>query len=198
MSCGEEDVIEVSRGHKPSALNNWRSTLTVTLTCVAWRSVVPSARAQKSESPTMVASLSISTIQPEFFLTTAHERANYQALRLTHSISTRIIEPTHALTDGEAWEQFETEFGPQHPSPSPVQRQIETAKYVLDTTVFAVDRFVKSLRDHADFNFDQGHLRHAPVTPLGRSRDDPHVKLDLDLTHGRPYAGVRLVIPFGN
>jgi hypothetical protein len=28
--------------------------------------------------------------------------------------------------------------------------------------------------------------------------DNPQVKLDLDLTHGRPYLGARVVIPFGN
>ena len=191
-------MIDVSRGRNQSTPADWRSILTVILACVAGWSVVPSARAQKPVSPTVMALLSISPIQPEFFLTSVREQTNYQALRSIKPVDSRLIEPHRALTDNEAWQQFETEFAPQHPSPSPVKHQIETAKYGIDTTAFAVDRFVKSIRDHADFNFDQGHLRHAPVTPLGRSRDDPHVKLDLDLTHGRPYAGVRVVIPFGN
>ena len=96
------------------------------------------------------------------------------------------------------WEKFDSEFRPEHPSQSPIKRQIETAKFGLDTTVFAVDNFVKSIREHADFSFDRGRLQRTPVTSLGKSRNNPRVKLDLDLTHGKPFAGLRVVIPFGD
>lgn len=118
------------------------------------------------------------------------------------SVRERPDRPVPALhrapTDADAWDKFEGEYRPEPRSPSPVKRQIETAKYGLDTTAFAVDRFVKSIRDHADFEFDQGSFRHTRANSRGRFLDNPQVKLDLDLTHGRPYLGARVVIPFGN
>lgn len=143
-------------------------------------------------------SLSVSTIQPEPILSSVRERPDRQtprhAARDHWPITTLRREPTEA----EAWEKFESEFRPEQRSPSPVKRQIETAKYGLDVTVFAVDRFVKSIRNHADCNFDQGRLRRTRANALGESQDNPRVKLDLDMTHGKPYVGARGVIPFGN
>ena len=193
-----EDVMNVSSGRKPSTLNNWRSTLTVTVACIACWSVVPYATAQKSESPVQIASLSVSTIQPEFFLTSVRERPDRPAPRVAERTDWSIVTPHRPPTDVEAWEKFDSEFRPEQRSPSLVKRQIETAKYGLDMTAFAVDRFVKSIRDHADFEFDQGDLRRTRANSRGGFLDNPRVKLDLDLTHGRPYAGVRVVIPFGN
>ena len=145
-----------------------------------------------------MASLSVSTIQPEFILTRVREQPDCPAPRGAE----RIEWPLPALhgkpTDIEAWEKFDSEFRPAHRSPSPVKRQIETAKYGLDTTTFAVNRFVKSIRDHADFEFDQGHMRRTRANSRGGFLDNPRVKLDLDFTHDKPYAGVRLVIPFGD
>jgi hypothetical protein len=100
--------------------------------------------------------------------------------------------------DTEAWGRFEENFAPQETSKSSVKRQIINAKYDLDTTVFAVDRFVKSIRDHADFEIERGELRRTPADLRGDYLGKPRVKLDLDLTHGTPYVGARLVIPFGN
>jgi hypothetical protein len=101
-------------------------------------------------------------------------------------------------TDTEAWEKFESEYRPEQRSPSPLKRQIETAKYGLDTTVFAVDRFVKSIRNHADFEFDQGRLHRTRTNSRGGFLDNPRVKLDLEMLRDKPYVGVRVVIPFGN
>ena len=89
-------MIDVSRGRNQRTPTDWRSTLRVTLACVAWWSVVPSARAQKSVSPTVMASLSISTIQPEFFLTSVSEQTNYQALRSIKPVGSRLIKPHRA------------------------------------------------------------------------------------------------------
>ncbi len=102
-------------------------------------------------------------------------------------------------TDAEAWESFETEYSPRQKSPSPIKRQIETAKYGLDTAVFAVDRFVKNVQSQADFSFDQGSLRRTRAVSLERPRNSPRVKLDLNMWPGsRPYVGVQLIIPVGN
>ena len=181
-----------------SIANRWHSIVTVTVAWIACWSVVPSAAAQKSESPMVMASLSVSTIQPEFILTRVRERPDCPAPRVAERTDWPLPMRRHKPTDAEAWEKFESEFRPEQRSPSPVKRQIETAKYGLDTTVFAVDRFVKSIRDHADFEFDQGHMRRTRANSRGGFLDNPRVKLDLEMLRGKPYAGVRVVIPFGN
>ena len=183
---------------KRSILTHWRSTLAVTVACIACWSAVPSATAQKSQPPVLIASLSVSTIQPEFFLSSVRERPDRPAPQVIERTDWPIRVFHRKPTDAEAWEKFESEYRPEQRSPSLVKRQIETAKYGLDTTVFAVDRFVKSIRDHADFEFDQGRLRRTRANSRGGFLDNPRVKLDLDLTHGTPYLGARVVIPFGN
>jgi hypothetical protein len=120
-----------------------------------------------------------------------------------HALTEREIQPmlmSHRKpTDAEAWESFEAEYSPPQKSSSPVKRQIETAKYGLDTAVFAIDHFVKNVQSQADFSFDQGSLRRTPETALEGPRNNPRVKLDLDMWQGsKPYLGVRIIIPFGN
>ncbi|MGD0652442.1 MAG: hypothetical protein ABSA97_15095 [Verrucomicrobiia bacterium] len=186
----------MSSHSKHGILSHWRSIVSETVACVSCWSAVPSATAQKSESPSLIAFLSVSTIPAESIRTNISERIDRQAL--TERDRQAILMPHRKPTDAEAWEKFESEFRPEQRSPSPVKHQIETAKYGLDVTVFAVDRFVKSITNHADFEFNQGRLRRTPANPLERSLGNPRVKLDLDLTHGRPYLGARVVIPFGN
>ncbi len=178
--------------------DRWHSILTVTVACVACWLAAPSAPAQKSESLMVMASLSVSTIQPDFIL----NKVRAQPDRPTPQIIERSDWPLPVLhgkpTDAEAWEKFEAEYEPQRPSPSLIKRQIETAKYGLDTTVFAVDRFVKSIRDHADFEFDHGNVHRTHAKSSVAFLDNPRVKLDLDMLRAKPYVGVRIVIPFGN
>ena len=110
-----------------------------------------------------------------------------------------ILMPQRKPTDTEAWVRFEAEYSPPQESSSPVKRQIENTKYGLDTAVFAVDRFVKNVQSQADFSLDQGSLRRTRATSFGELRNSPRVKLDLDMgLGGRPYVGVRIIIPIGN
>jgi hypothetical protein len=141
--------------------------------------------------------LSVSPITAASIRTNISERTDRQAP------AERELQPmlmSHGLpTDAEAWERFEAEYSPPQKSPSPIKRQIETAKYGLDTALFAVDRFTKNVQSQADFRFDRGSLRRTRTTFLEGSRHSPRVKLDLDLWQGgKPYLGVRLIIPFGN
>jgi hypothetical protein len=145
-----------------------------------------------------MASLSVSTIQPEFMLTSVREQPDRPPPRVAERTDWPLPLLHRKPTDTEAWEKFDSEFRPEKRSPSPVKRQIETAKYGLDTTVFAVDRFVKSIRDHADFEFDQGNLRRTRTNSREGFLDNPRVKLDLDMLRDKPYVGARVVIPFGN
>jgi hypothetical protein len=149
-------------------------------------------------SPILVASLSVSTIQAEPTLNSVREQPDQQTLRPIEGDVRPITVPHRKATDAEAWEKFEAEFRPERRSSSSIKHQIESAKYGLDTTLFAVDRFVKSIRDHADFELDQGRLRHTRANPSGGFLDNPRVKLDLDMLRSKPYIGVRVVIPFGN
>jgi hypothetical protein len=188
----------VSRYSQHSSLSHWRSTISGTVACVSCWSTVPSALAQEPVSPSLIAFLSVSTIPPDCLRSNINnERTKRQAL--TERELQPVLMPHRTPTDAEAWVRFETEYSPPQKSPSPIKRQIETAKYGLDTALFAVDRFIKNVKNQADFSFDQGSLRHTRATPFGESLINPRVKLDLDMWQGsRPYVGVRLIIPFGN
>ncbi len=144
-----------------------------------------------------MASLSVSPITAESIRTNISERID--RLALTEREPRPVLVSSLKPTDAEAWEQFEAEYSPPQKSPSLIKRQIETAKYGLDTAGFAVDRFVKNVQSQADFSFDQGSLRHTRAISLGGSGNSPRVKLDLNVWQGgRPYLGVQLIIPVGN
>jgi hypothetical protein len=144
-----------------------------------------------------MASLTVPPITASSIRSNISERTDRQ-LPAERELQPMLI-PHRKPTDAEAWEGFETEYSPPQKSPSLVKRQIETAKYGLDTAVFAVDRFVKNVQSQADFSFDQGSLRRTGAISLGRSRNSPRVKLDLNVWQGgRPYLGVQLIIPVGN
>lgn len=195
ISAPREQEIVVSTYSKHGILSHWRSTLSATVACLSCWSAAPSATAQ--ESPSLIAFLSISTIPTGSVRNTISERADLRAL--TERDRQAILTSHRQPTDAEAWERFDAEYKPPQKSPSPVKRQIETAKYGLDTTVFAVDRFVNSIANHADFSFDQGNLRRTPAASHGESRNNPRVKLDLNMWQsGQSRLGVRIIIPFGN
>jgi hypothetical protein len=137
-------------------------------------------------------------MQPEFILNTVRERPDRPAPQVIERTDWAIPVLHRKPTDADAWDKFEAEYRPEPRSPSPVKRSIETAKYGLDTTLFGIDRFVRSIRDHADFEFEQGSFRRTRANSHGGLLDNPRVKLDLDMLRSKPYLGVRVVIPFGN
>jgi hypothetical protein len=137
-----------------------------------------------------MASLSMSPPAP------ASIRSNRQDLAVGE-IQPMLV-PHRKPTDAEEWERFEADYCPLHKSASRIKRQIETAKYGLDTATFALDRFVKNVQRQTDFCFDQGSLHRTQASSLGGPRNCPRVKLDLDMWQGdKPYVGVRIIIPFG-
>lgn len=161
--------------------------LTVTAECLVWWVVVPSAAAQTSEAPVLVSALTIARLTPEIHPPRAVKRVEHP-IPVLH----------RRRSDADAWERFDAEFRLPKKSPAFVKRQVETAKYGLDVAVFSVDRFVKNVRESADFHLEDGRWsRTAPDRP-GVYQTQIRVKLDLDLTHGKPYFGARLVIPIGN
>ena len=183
---------------KHSIRSHWRSTIAGTVACVSCWSAVPSATAQESKSPSLMAFLSVSTITTESTIrSNLSERTDRQVL--TEREFQPMLRPQRQPTDTEAWERFEAEYKPPQKSLSPIKWQIETAKYGLDTAVFAVDRFVKNVENQADFSFDRGSLRRTRAASSGELLGNPRVKLDLDMWQGsQPYVGVQVIIPFGN
>jgi hypothetical protein len=143
-----------------------------------------------------MASLSVPTTTAAPSRTNINERTDRQVLTLRESQP--MLMSDHKPTSAEAWERFEADYSPSQKSPSPVKRRIESAKYGLDTAVFAVDRFFKNVQSHADFSLDQGSLRRTPAASPGELLGNPRVKLDLEMWRGStPYVGVRVIIPFG-
>jgi hypothetical protein len=142
-----------------------------------------------------MASLSVSTTTTGSSRSNTNERTGRQVLTLRESQP--MLMPDRKPTGTEAWVNFEADYSPPQKS-SPIKRQIENAKYGLDTAVFAVDRFFKNVESQADFSLDRGSLRRTPASALGEVLRNPRVKLDLEMGQSaRPYVGVRIIIPFG-
>jgi hypothetical protein len=143
----------------------------------------------------MMAFLSVSTTTAASNRTNASERTYRQALTLREAQP--VLMSDRKLTSDEAWARFETDYSPTQKS-SAIKRPIESAKYGLDTCVFAVDRFFKNVENQADFSLDRGSVRHTREIPFGELLRNPRLKLDLEMGQSaRPYVGVRLIIPFG-
>jgi hypothetical protein len=186
----------MSRCRKYSILSHWHSTLSGTAVCLSCWSTVPSVTAQESQSPPLMASLSVSTITAAAGRTNTNQRTDRQVVTLRESQP--MLMSDRKPTSAEAWERFEAEYSPSQKSPSPIKRQIESAKFGLDTAVFAVDRFFKNVENQADFSLDRGGLRPTREIPFGEALRNPRVKLDLEMGQSaRPYVGLRIIIPFG-
>jgi hypothetical protein len=120
----------------------------------------------------------------------------------------RPIDTDYAASRVDRWEKFETEFGIAEPEHSPVFRSVQAAKYNLDRLVFAASEFSRNLSDVTDFELDHGRLYHVSAAgtqvweePSSSSAPIPrnvHLGLDVNVAQGKPYVGVKLVIPFGN
>lgn len=186
----------MSRSSKRSIFSQWHSTISGTVVCLSCWSAVPTARAQQSESPSLMASLSVPTTTAASSRTNSSERADYQALTVRERQP--ILMSDRKPTSDEAWERFEADYSPSRKSLSPIKCRIESVKYGLDTAVFAVDRFMKNVESQADFSLDRGGLHRTQATTPGELLGNPRVKLDLEMWRGTaPYVGVRIVIPFG-
>jgi hypothetical protein len=177
------------------------------IACVVFWMILASVRAQDSP-PALVASLSASTTQTEFFLSNASDRTAPTSMRTLATGTRRIVAKERANTDDEAWSQFEAEYRPQSSIGSPIKHQIESAKYGLDCAVFAFRRLSRSIDGAVRFKLDRGRVQRVsadsvPVrryssNPLTSVLEDAYVKLDVQMPPNKPYVGVRFVIPLGN
>jgi hypothetical protein len=105
------------------------------------------------------------------------------------------------------WEKFETEYGMGEPEHSAVLRSMQSAKYNLDRVVFAANEFSRNLSSLTEYEFDHGRLTHVPAAapqsgdelrPLMTVPRNVRLGLDVNVAEGRPYLGVKLIIPVGD
>lgn len=120
--------------------------------------------------------------------------------------------PKRELTQGERWEKFEAEFGIHEKDPSLIKGSIESAKYRLDRTVFALNEFVQNVEHALSFDYGLRTLGRGSSTsesaravssssiPLWDAIENARFKsdIDLDVPGGRAFVGVRLVLPIGD
>lgn len=128
------------------------------------------------------------------------------AARLSDSADSSLQSPHRALTSGARWEKFEAEFGLREKNPSMVMGSVESAKYTLDRTTFAVTDFIEQT---LKFDYQLSTLGHSstPSSSAQRVYSDPildawqnaRFKSDVNMNAatGGPYFGVRLELPLG-
>jgi hypothetical protein len=114
-------------------------------------------------------------------------------------------------TSGERWEKFETEFGIGKKDPSMIKASMESAKYRLDRSLFGMQEFVHDVQTAVSFDCELrtlGHMSSSTRHPVASSVPIPwwdtmekarfQSDIDLNMTGGRAFVGVRLVLPLGN
>jgi hypothetical protein len=104
------------------------------------------------------------------------------------------------------WDRFDAEFGIQNQRTTAVTEPIARVKYGADVVLFSLDALVNTIEDAMELRYSHGRIRRAaaahndPDDGLTRltgplTLEDARLKFDLELTSGKPYLGVRLVIP---
>jgi len=116
----------------------------------------------------------------------------------------------NALTAGERWEKFEAEFGITNRSSSTMVGSMESAKYQLDKSTFAIQEFANNVADALRFDYGWSDLTGSKpssttdppqpnANPILDSLENARFKSDIDLNLiGGSFVGVKLVLPFGN
>ena len=127
---------------------------------------------------------------------------------MSESDAWRVTHARHKNASADRWEKFEAEFGITEKEPSLVLGTMQTAKYNLDTILFTVDDFAQNVSDAFQLEYDAGRFRRVPTSGERSGRessrslvavaDNARLGLDLNFNGGKPYVGVKLVVPLGN
>lgn len=180
--------------------------------CLAALVVATVARAQEAKLPLLA-----EHVPPSLLAESSASTNSGAGIGITDSMDGELAnramqEPKRELTRGERWEKFEADFGIRKKDPSLVKGSIESAKYRLDKTVFALSEFVQGVEDAFSFDYELRTLSRGAGTnkstraassspiPLWNIVENARLKsdIDLDLTGGRAFVGVRLVLPIGD
>ena len=183
---------------RQSIANRWHSILTVTVACIACWSAVPSAPAQKSESPMVMA-----------LLVSLHDSAGIHAdqrartARPSGATSCR----AHRLAAPDATASRRTprrgknssrNFGQSNGVRRPSNARSKPPNTVSTRPCLPSIASSRASATTPTSNLIEATLHRTRANSRGGFLDNPRVKLDLDMMHGKPYVGVRVVIPFGN
>lgn len=128
--------------------------------------------------------------------------------RLSEWDASQIIKPPHRNDASHRRDKFETEFGIDGKTRTGVLGSVQLAKYTLDDVTFTVDDFTRNLSDALKLEYDHGRVHRAaspndnasprlsgPGSGIPRGlRFGP----ELNLTGGKPYVGLVVVVPFGD
>jgi len=127
---------------------------------------------------------------------------------MSESTAWRATDAGRKTTSIDRWEKFEAEFGIAEKEPSLVLGTMRTAKYNLDTFLFTVDDFARNLSDSLQFEYDDGRLYHVSdlrersrrksSNPPAGVAENARFGLDVTMSGGKPYVGLKLVVPLGN
>jgi hypothetical protein len=127
---------------------------------------------------------------------------------MSESDAWRVTNVRRKNTSADRWEKFEAEFGITEKEPSLVLGTMQTAKYNLDTILFTVDDFAQNVSDTLQLEYDAGKFRRVSTLGERSGRESPRslvaavdnarLGLDLNINGGKPYVGVKLVVPLGN
>ncbi|HUI07821.1 MAG TPA: hypothetical protein VL486_12535 [Verrucomicrobiae bacterium] len=127
---------------------------------------------------------------------------------MSESAAWRVTEVGRRNASADRREKFEAEYGIAEREPLLALGAMQTAKYNLDTILFTVDDFTRNLSDSLQFEYDAGRLQHVSVSGERPRRNPSNLRvdvgknarlgLDLNLTDGKPYVGVKLALPLGN
>ena len=105
------------------------------------------------------------------------------------------------------WGKFASEFTPRDSDMPAILQPIACAKYGADVAVFTFDNLAHHIEDALELRFSHGHICRASTatveSPVHLQRgpvtlEDARLKFDFEIASGKPYVGVRLVLPFGS
>ena len=120
-------------------------------------------------------------------------------------LNENLIKPI-TTTSADRWLKFESEYGIQEQSPSPIGRMFQVAKYGLDRVTFTAQETAK----RCEFSYDLGS---APANDSGSRSCAPQYSLPMfggfgraqfksevtihDPQTGEAFIGLKLAVPFG-
>jgi hypothetical protein len=170
-----------------------------------------SARAQEGDRQLLVTHVSPAlTAMHQTAVSPPQPAGGPGTMTLSESASSQITGRQGALTQGERWEKFETEFGVDQKNSSFVKGRLASAKYRLDRTAFELQEWVENVEGALKFDYSMPNptgsspssdtARASDPLPFWGSIDNPHLKSDVDLDPftRRAFVGVKVVIKFGN
>jgi hypothetical protein len=131
---------------------------------------------------------------------TPSRRLEPAAIQLSDTTARDVTISRRGLTQIERWTAFDREFGVQHRSASAFKSALQSLKYGIDRTVFAVRQLEYTIEDavNVEYAFGESAFISRQDTRQHHAADGPRLKSDFSFSSfkGEAYLGVRLVVPW--